>query len=338
MSAVLHQIIGVDAADRAVFGLARISGSETLADFFDGVFSLVEERHAFAALFGRQIHSGFILTGHIIDYLSEFGFRMGLFENIGDALFEGVRNGEVEGVAQSRRCAISHLPLEFVDENCSERGVKLLGLLPGELQKLCADDEKSGAAEGVNDISGARGTAQKVVRFDDYQGPVINPGHVLESMWFCMAEGKKRSDQSVIDRSVQICEWALKRGYDPEYGGIYDIVTLPGYDLAKSAYYRNNYLRFDPKFIPEDKSWWVHSEALYALLLGATLTGKDELLTRFRDLHDWTFDRFVDPEYGEWYSSLHRDGTPKNTNKGAPYRGAFHVPRALMLIMLLLED
>ena len=175
-------------------------------------------------------------------------------------------------------------------------------------------------------------------KIDEHQGPIINPGHVLECMWFCMAEARRRKDQSIIDRCIQISDWAYARGYDPEYGGIYDIVTLDGYDLTQSDYIRSNYLRFDPDFHPDEKSWWVHSEALYALLLGAVLTQNQQCYTRFSELHEWTFDKYSDREYGEWYMKLHRDGTPKNTDKGAPYRGAFHVPRALMLIMLLLEE
>ena len=168
------------------------------------------------------------------------------------------------------------------------------------------------------------------------QGRIINPGHVLESMWFCMTEGRRRKDQSIIDRCIQICNWAYQSGYDKEYGGIFALTTTGGYDITQSEYYRKNCLRFDSAW--DHKAWWVHAEALYALLFAAILTDNAEFFDRFYDLHQWCWDKFYDKEYGEWYQDLYRDGTPKHTNKGAAYKGAFHLPRALMLITLLLEE
>jgi len=56
------------------------------------------------------------------------------------------------------------------------------------------------------------------------------------------------------------------------------------------------------------------------------------------NLHNWCQKYFFDQEYGEWYPELHRDGRPKGTDKGSMWKGAYHLPRALMKIMKLLED
>jgi N-acylglucosamine 2-epimerase len=81
----------------------------------------------------------------------------------------------------------------------------------------------------------------------------------------------------------------------------------------------------------------VHSEALYALALAAVETGKDLFLRRFSKLHDWCMSHFFDEEYGEWYATLHRNGTPKVTDKGTVWKAAYHLPRAIMKIALLFE-
>jgi len=42
---------------------------------------------------------------------------------------------------------------------------------------------------------------------DDEEGRILDPGHALESAWFCIAEGRLRGDQTIIDRAIQVAEW-----------------------------------------------------------------------------------------------------------------------------------
>ena len=86
-----------------------------------------------------------------------------------------------------------------------------------------------------------------------------------------------------------------------------------------------------------DKAWWVHSESLYTLALATVLRGGPGDWDRFIDLHHWCREYFYDDEYGEWYPELYRDGSPKLTDKGTLWKAAYHLPRALMKIMQLLE-
>jgi len=166
---------------------------------------------------------------------------------------------------------------------------------------------------------------------DDDTGRRINPGHTMESMWFCLEEALRRGDDGLVRRCVQVIDWAWAKGYDPACGGLFNILDRDGgeprgYDPRAS---------FDEAW--DDKVWWVHSETLYALLLAAAVTGREDLYARFRELHDWCQRFFHDGEHGEWYAYLHRDGSPKVTDKGTWIKAAFHVPRNLMQIMLLLE-
>jgi len=85
------------------------------------------------------------------------------------------------------------------------------------------------------------------------------------------------------------------------------------------------------------KLWWVHTEALYALLLAEKLTGDPKWRSWYERVHEYSFSRFADPEYGEWYGYLHRDGSVAIPAKGGRWKGCFHLPRALLRCWKLLE-
>ena len=154
-------------------------------------------------------------------------------------------------------------------------------------------------------------------RLDSPQGRCINPGHAIETAWFLMHEGLVLGAQSIIDDALQILDWSLDWGWDKEHGGILSFVDIEGRPPEQ--------LEWDMKL------WWPHTEALYATLLAHHLTG----LPRYLDWHErirrYAFERFADPEHGEWRGYLHRDGTVALSVKGSLWKGAFHVPRALWL-------
>jgi N-acylglucosamine 2-epimerase len=44
-------------------------------------------------------------------------------------------------------------------------------------------------------------------------------------------------------------------------------------------------------------------------------------------VHDWAYAHFPDPEQGEWFGYLHRDGSVSSPIKGNIWKGPFHLPR-----------
>ncbi len=169
------------------------------------------------------------------------------------------------------------------------------------------------------------------VVIDEDEGRVINPGHTLESMWFCIEEGLQRNDQAIVDRALTVADWAYDLGYDREYGGIVSFLDASGAEPKQMDWHKETNLMW------HDKAWWVHSESLYTLALATVLRGGPGDWDRFIDLHHWCREYFYDDEYGEWYPELYRDGSPKLTDKGTLWKAAYHLPRALMKIMQLLE-
>lgn len=154
---------------------------------------------------------------------------------------------------------------------------------------------------------------------DSMDGRLLNPGHAAEALWMVIeaAETVGRSDW--IEQAGEALLWTIERGWDTEYGGIF---------------YYQDYRGFPPeKLEHEMKLWWVHLETMYAFQVAAT----NPVLAKNRRFADWyekiseyTWNRFPDHKYGEWYGYLRRDGSASTTLKGGKWKGCFHVPRILL--------
>lgn len=151
---------------------------------------------------------------------------------------------------------------------------------------------------------------------DTYEGRLINPGHGLEAVWFLLdiISRLKRTDltQQLVDLALSI----LEVSWDEEYGGIYYFMDIKG---------------APPQQLEHDqKLWWVHLEALIALSRAWLLTDRKDVIDWYYKVHEYAWKRFPDPEYGEWFGYLNRQGTPHLQLKGGKWKGCFHVPRALL--------
>jgi N-acylglucosamine 2-epimerase len=149
---------------------------------------------------------------------------------------------------------------------------------------------------------------------DNFDGRTINPGHSIEAGWFILEEARLRgNDKRLIELGCRIIDWSLERGWDAEYGGLLYMVDARG--LPCTEYYH------DMKF------WWPHNESIIAALLAYELTGNVKYAQWLERIHEWTYSHFPDPEFGEWYGYLHRDGTVSTRLKGNVWKGPFHIPR-----------
>lgn len=159
---------------------------------------------------------------------------------------------------------------------------------------------------------------------DAPEGRVILPGHAIETAWFVMEEGRYRGDRELSLRALPILEWSLERGWDQDLGGLLYYTDLMGLPCVQYEW--------------DMKLWWPHTEALYATLLAHHLTDEPKWLEWYEKLHDYTFSRFPDPEYGEWFGYLHRDGTVSHRMKGNLWKGPYHISRMQMMCWNLLEE
>ncbi len=159
---------------------------------------------------------------------------------------------------------------------------------------------------------------------DHFDGRTLNPGHAIEAAWFVMREGKLRGDRELVDLGCRMLDWMWERGWDPDYGGVLYFVDLRG--LPVQEYWH------DMKF------WWPQNETIIATLLAYQLTGDEKYARWHQMIHDWAYARFPDPQYGEWYGYLHRDGRLSVRLKGNLWKGAFHLPRMQLVCWKLLEE
>ena len=74
------------------------------------------------------------------------------------------------------------------------------------------------------------------------------------------------------------------------------------------------------------KFWWPHNEAIIATLLAYQLTGDEKYAAWHRHGPRLGVRHFPDPEYGEWFGYLHRDGRVHGA-EGNMWKGPFHLPR-----------
>jgi len=159
---------------------------------------------------------------------------------------------------------------------------------------------------------------------DHFDGRMLNPGHAIEAAWFILHEGQLRGNEHYRQLGCTILDWMWRRGWDEEHGGLLYFRDLR--DLPVQEYWH------DMKF------WWPHCEAIIATLLAWKITGEQRYADWHQQVHDWSFRHFPDPEYGEWYGYLHRDGSVSTRLKGNMWKGPFHLPRMLWYCWQLLAS
>jgi N-acylglucosamine 2-epimerase len=150
---------------------------------------------------------------------------------------------------------------------------------------------------------------------DSPNGRMVIPGHGIEAMWFAMEIGERFGDEALIERATDVVLSTLDFGWDRKRGGIFYFLDIEDQPVQE--------LEWDQKL------WWVHLETLVALAMSSRLTGQLVCKNWYERVHNYTWARFPDPTYGEWWGYLNRRGKVSIHSKGGKWKGCFHVPRAL---------
>ncbi len=150
---------------------------------------------------------------------------------------------------------------------------------------------------------------------DHFDGRMLNPGHAIEAAWFVLEEAAHRKDARLQQLGCDMLDWMWERGWDDEFGGLF--------------YFRDVHHKPVQEYWHDMKFWWPHDEALIATLMAWKMTGNAKYLAWHEQLRTWAFKKFGDPEHGDWFGYLHRDGSRSNTLKGSLWKSFFHHPRAL---------
>ena len=87
------------------------------------------------------------------------------------------------------------------------------------------------------------------------------------------------------------------------------------------------------------KLWWPHNELVIASLMAFRDSGDAAFLDWFYKTLNYCKAHFSDPEFGEWFGYLRRDGQPTQPPaKGSTFKGPFHLPRMLIMADTLLGE
>ncbi len=159
---------------------------------------------------------------------------------------------------------------------------------------------------------------------DSASGRIVNPGHDLECCWFLLDHALSSGNRSLVDFCEQMFHDALAMGWDDRFGGILYFKDAEGKPVEAYEH--------------DMKLWWPHNEGTIAALKLYLHSEKDVYLQWFERIVEYEFSHFSDPEHGEWFGYLRRDGmVTEPPCKGHTYKGAFHVMRMLILCTRLLE-
>ena len=156
-------------------------------------------------------------------------------------------------------------------------------------------------------------------RLNYTEGRVVNPGHDIEGVWFLLEHAQRTGNKSLVQKAAEMFDWAIAAGWDEEYGGLL---------------YFTDCLGKPPEAYEHDmKLWWPHNEILIASMMLYRDTREEKYLEWFYKTLDYCKAHFADPEYGEWYGYLRRDGLPTMpSTKGSTFKGPFHLPRSMILV------
>jgi N-acylglucosamine 2-epimerase len=155
------------------------------------------------------------------------------------------------------------------------------------------------------------------------EGRILNPGHAIEAGWFVLEYLLGRGITEGRERALEMIDWSFELGWDKDHGGIFYFLDSDGHSPVPLEW--------------PMKLWWPLCESLYGMLLAWSVTGKEQYIKNFLTTWSYIDTHLIDKQHGEWYGYLDREGRPTHRFKGGPYKCFFHVPRALLFCVKLLE-
>lgn len=152
-----------------------------------------------------------------------------------------------------------------------------------------------------------------------YDGRHMNPGHAIEAGWFVLSYAQRTGKTELKSIAADMVNWAFNAGWDKECEGLYYFLDSDG--------------RSPPFLEWNMKLWWPHTEALVAFAMLYEETREHQYWEKLVTVWNYTIKHFSDAKgQGEWFGYLDRQGEITHRFKGGPYKGCFHVPRALFLV------
>ena len=120
-------------------------------------------------------------------------------------------------------------------------------------------------------------------------------GHNVEAGWTIYKSAKLINNSELIkegaDILLSVCDHAIDLGFDRQYGGMF-----------------NRFI--NDETITTNKEWWAQSESVIAFLYAYQVSNNKKYLSYAIRLLEYIDNTFSDPEKGEWFDSVTREGRP----------------------------
>jgi len=177
--------------------------------------------------------------------------------------------------------------------------------------------------------------------WDEMLGSTCNPGHSLEDAWFMMHFAARIGDRDAIRSATDVVRWMTEKYWDPQFGGLPQFQHAQGGEPRGAVAPENaaDHMVVQLRESWSNKLWWVHSEALYALILSYEHTRDPWFLDTYWKYHEYVFATFPqpDPAIGEWIQIRDRAGRPEDKVVALPVKDPYHITRAFMHLLKSLQ-
>ncbi|MDA8291940.1 MAG: AGE family epimerase/isomerase [Actinomycetota bacterium] len=224
---------------------------------------------------------------------------------------------------------------EQLRRSADELGSEVAPLSPVEEERGWLDEIVGRFVRDDGSIAELVGDAPE--REETVLGRHRTPGHALEAVVFAIDAGR-HCGRDVTELSRVVAARSLEIGWDSEWGGLFRYVDASG--GPPSGARRGG--PFEQLVLEtwDTKLWWPHSEAVHSLRLVVELTGDAELARWAQKVHDYTFATFPAQagEGREWIQIRDRSGAPVDRVVALPVKDPFHVVRALLSLVELLDE
>lgn len=151
---------------------------------------------------------------------------------------------------------------------------------------------------------------------------VISFGHNIETSWLLLEAASVLENPILVDRirsiAINLSNAVLENGVDTD-GALLNEAT-------------------PTTIIDPNKDWWPQAEAIIGFLNAYEINREAKFLEAA--VNTWEFIKcwMMDPQYGEWYEKVSRNGTPfSKMDKVRSWKGPYHNMRAVVEVISRVE-
>ncbi len=251
---------------------------------------------------------------------------LALYTKIRGFIARGVIKSEPYPIPSSAR---SHGIPMIMANTADELSGALAELGLNDRAQTVAEDAKADARTILDDfVDPQTGLVREILCPEGQEASLLsrhrNPGHAVESMWFCL----NVLDKDRVPRMSDVVLSSLEKGWDGEHGGLFRYIDNhggpPQGNSQPDAFSRLVATTWDYKL------WWPHAEAVYATWRFYRATGNGVFLTWHRRLVSYTFETFPAETGNEWIQIRNRFGQPVEGVVALPVKDPFHILRTVM--------